>query len=189
MKYIITILAIFCVAAVSKYRFGSPQENIEKVKTSKNEEEKFVNLEHLAISYSFVPLSELDVNEAKSYLKQLAAIQDNYKNRFNYGNSLHEYHIAMGRIFLKEGKVTESEEMLVKSCAGPGSPQLNAGWSNMVLAKELFEKGSRTKIKEFFKVCSKFLKVGSYFNLKEWQQAIDESRFPDVPPMMLNPYR
>ena len=60
----------------------------------------------------------------------------------------------------------------------PGSPQLNSFGPNMLLAKELLEKGEREKVLVYFALCAKFWQSGSV-QLKLWSTQVKLGSDPD----------
>lgn len=102
----------------------------------------------------------------------------NTKAGRNYGDRVHQGHLVMGRIALREGKIEEAKSRLIAAGMTPGSPVLRSFGPNMMLAKALLEIGEREIVLEFFGLCSKFWK-SHRGRLDEWGELAAAGRMPD----------
>lgn len=55
---------------------------------------------------------------------------------------------------------------------------MNSFGPNMLLAKELLEKGERETVLEYFKLCGKFWDLGEE-KLAEWSELVKQGKTPD----------
>jgi hypothetical protein len=117
-------------------------------------------------------------DEVRSHANEVLAIATKYPNDWNYGNAIHKANLARGRLALREGRIDEAGDYLVKAGNTPGSPQLDSAGPNMVLAKELLEKGQRAKVLEYFTLCGKFWK-SDHGQLKEWSEEVKAGKEPE----------
>lgn len=119
-----------------------------------------------------------DIEKAKAYaqelLKQAPIMQDDW----NYGNALHVGNFTLGRIALAAGDMEKAKYYLIESGKTPGSPQLNSFGPNMLLAKELLEKGEREVVVQYFDLCAKFWKKHDG-QLDEWNALVLKGEMPD----------
>ncbi len=82
---------------------------------------------------------------------------------WNFGNAIHKGNLVLGLAALRSDDVEKAEEYLIRAGKTPGSPQLNSFGPNMVLAKELLDRGRTEAVIEYLKLCGTF-----------WQQAVTD---------------
>ena len=119
----------------------------------------------------------LDAGEtvkARAYAEELLKATD--RESWNYGNAVHHGHLILGRIALREGDLKTAKEQLLAAGETPGSPQLNSFGPNMVLARELLEKGEKEAVLEYFKRCGSFWKRDK---LADWTREVEGGGIPD----------
>ncbi len=116
-----------------------------------------------------------ELEKAGKYATELL----NVKSRdWNYGNAVHCGNLILGRLALKAGNVNLAKQHLIAAGKTPGSPQLNSFGPNMILAKELLEKGERKAVIQYLELCGKFWVMGKE-RLKDWIALIEKERIPD----------
>lgn len=119
----------------------------------------------------------LDAGEtakARGYAEEL--LKATNRESWNYGNAIHHGHLILGRIALREGDLNTAKEQLLAAGDTPGSPQLDSFGPNMVLAKELLEKGEKQAVLEYFKRCGSFWKKG---DLETWTREVQDGKIPE----------
>jgi hypothetical protein len=108
---------------------------------------------YLATKLAPTALAAGETEKAKTYarslLQQAAAHQDNW----NYGNAIEVGNLVLGLIALSAGNLTEAKGYLLEAGKSPGSPQLNSFGPNMLLAKELLDRGEREVVIQYFDLC------------------------------------
>ena len=117
-------------------------------------------------------------DEVRSHANEVLETATKYRNDWNYGNAIHKGNLALGRLALREDKVEVAEDFLLRAGRTPGSPQLDSFGPNMVLARELLEKGRSEKVLEYFALCGKFWQ-DDHGRLKAWSAQVKEGNEPD----------
>ena len=96
---------------------------------------------------------------------------------WNRGNRIHHGNLILGQIAISDGNIDEAKSRLLLAGKTNGSPQLNSFGPNMLLAKELLERGQTEVVLEYFELCKKFWKMGNR-NLKLWSDDVKSNRIP-----------
>ena len=115
--------------------------------------------------------------EVRQQADEVLRLAEHYRDDWNYGNAIHKGNLALGQIALREGDLTAARDFLRKAGETPGSPQLNSFGPNMTLAKELFERGERQAILEYFVLCGEFWDEGE--TLRRWSEEVRSGIEPD----------
>ncbi len=113
--------------------------------------------------------------KARSYAESMLSID---APDWNLGNRIHHGHLTLGRIALAEGDVEAAMDRLLKAGETPGSPNLDTFGPNMLLAKELLERGEDEVVLRYFEMCAEFWDMGQE-ELSEWTQIASEGAIPD----------
>jgi tetratricopeptide (TPR) repeat protein len=90
----------------------------------------------------------------------------------------HLGHIVLGIVGLRTGDVAKGKEHLLRAGDVSQTPSLRGSGPNMLLAKELLEKGERTVVLKYLKLCNRFWERGEA-RLKTWSAAIETGKVPD----------
>ena len=136
---------------------------------------------HRWIALGDLAVFSIDVGkltEARRYATELLQLAPKYSKDWNYGNAMHKGHIAIGRVELRNNNLSGAAEELIEAGKTPGSPQLDSFGPNMILAKELLEKGDRESVIKYLDLCEKFWKMHGGL-LKKWKEVIRAGRIPD----------
>ena len=118
-----------------------------------------------------------DSKKAEKYATEMLDMSRDIKRDWNTGNAIHHGNLVLGRLALKGGDIEKAKAHLLEAGKTPGSPQLNSFGPNMMLAKELLEKGEKQAVLDYFELCSKFWKSGTD-RLKEWAKAVEAGKIP-----------
>lgn len=98
------------------------------------------------------------------------------------GRPLHDAHMVLGRIALKEGNVGDAIERLHAAARdNPGDPGMNSFGPNMSLANDLLEHGEREAVLQYFELCRRFWRSG-HAHLDEWTATIKSGARPKFGP-------
>ena len=158
----------------------SPAEQARQMKVAqgdldaaKSETERFYALNRAAKN----ALSQGETEKARAYATELERLAPKYQNDWNYGNAVQDANQVLGRIALTKGEVAEAKKRLLASADSKGSPQMNSFGPNMQLAKALLEKGEKDVALEYFKLCSKFWKMGEE-RLAAWAASVNKGEMP-----------
>lgn len=118
------------------------------------------------------------LGKAEELANETLRIAENYKKDWNYGNALHKGHLTLGRVALHRNNIAEAKRQLLLAGKTPGSPQLNSFGPNMILAKELLEKGEKEAVIQYLELCGVFWELHME-KLKRWQEKISSGKEPD----------
>jgi len=149
-------------------------EAIKDLSRARTEEERFCYLGPAEKEALNVGKNEA----ALGFAKEQAKLMPKYKDNWNYGNAVQDVNIVFGRIALAEGRGKEAGEFLLKAGDTPGSPQLKSFGPNMMLAKELLERGERDVVVAYFEKCSRFW-IMHRGKLEEWTRQVRNGEIPD----------
>lgn len=106
------------------------------------------------------------------------SIAEKYRKDWNYGNAIHKANLALGRLALREDDIERARHYLIEGGKTPGSPQLNSFGPNMLLAKELLEKGETGVVLEYLDLCRKFW-IGPFGQAAAWKKIINDGKQPN----------
>jgi hypothetical protein len=118
-----------------------------------------------------------DLDKASRYAEELlatAALAEDWRA----GNAHFRGHWVLGRVALRRGDVASAKLHLALSARTEGSPQLNSFGPNMLLAKELLERGEKSAVLHFFRSCARFWQLGAD-RLQSWSEDVRAGRQPD----------
>ena len=141
---------------------------------AKNEMERFWALGHAAKN-AFNAGGKAD---AKKYAEELARLAPQFKTDWNYGNTIQDANLVLGRLALAEGNFKEAKKRLLDSARSKGSPPMNSFGPNMSLAKDLLAKGEKDTVLAYFELCGKFWTMGAD-RLKQWAEEVKNGATPD----------
>ncbi|WP_146580559.1 RNA polymerase subunit sigma-24 [Neorhodopirellula pilleata] len=97
---------------------------------------------------------------------------------WNRGNRIHHGNLVLGRIALTQGRIDEAKSRLLLAGKTNGSPQLNSFGPNMLLAKELLERGEKEVVLNYFELCKEFWKSPRR-QLEHWIDVVKSDRIPE----------
>ena len=118
-----------------------------------------------------------ETEKSRKYAEELLEMANsNEEFAFRTGNAIHHGNLVLGRLALKAGDIEGAKRHLLEAGQSTGSPQLNSFGPNMLLAKELLEKGEKDVVQEYFDLCSKFW---DREELNEWEAVIEKGQIPD----------
>ncbi|MBL7187460.1 MAG: M48 family metalloprotease [Phycisphaerae bacterium] len=115
------------------------------------------------------------IDKASTYARQLL---NNPPAGHNYGNTIHQGNLILGRIALDKNKIEVAKRHLLNAAKTPGSPVLGSFGPSMTLANELLKKGERDVVIEYFDLCNKFWKMGRD-RLKNWKATVKQGGTPE----------
>jgi hypothetical protein len=157
---------------------ATPQEQLaalEKKTLGLSGKELFYNLPNLAKR----AFNASEIVKAEAYSQQLLQMAPEYPKDWNYGNAIFYGNLVLGRVALRRNNVVEAGQYLLAAGATPGSPQLNSFGPNMVLAKELLEKGESDVVLQYFELCKNFWRM-DHGKLDEWSAIVKGGGIPDL---------
>lgn len=117
------------------------------------------------------------LERAESLAAELLAGAEKYPRDWNHGNAIHRAHIALGRVALHRGNLEKAKDHLKEAGETSGSPQLDTFGPNMLLARELLERGEREAVLSYFAACRKFWDMGDA-ELTRWSESVRAGEMP-----------
>ncbi|HXH37261.1 MAG TPA: hypothetical protein VNN08_01400 [Thermoanaerobaculia bacterium] len=125
-----------------------------------------------------------DPIEAERCAREALQLLPQVKRDWNYGNIIHDSHMALGRVALRRGDIANARRELLLAGRTPGSPQLNSFGPNMSLAADLLHAGERGVVVAYFHECSSFWELGRP-RLRRWETLVKYHLPPDFGPNFL----
>jgi tetratricopeptide (TPR) repeat protein len=122
-----------------------------------------------------------EYEQAAAYSKEVLSLAEQPEHADNNADAIHYGDIVLGRIALRHGDVTAASAYLLKAAKIKGNPHLDTFGPNMMLAKELFEKGERKSVLEYFDLCGKFW-ADDEKKLDQWRSAVTSGSGPNFGP-------
>lgn len=119
-----------------------------------------------------------DAGKANRYATTLLELAQDEQHEWNAGNSIHHGNLMLGRLALQSGDIEKAKSYRLAAGQTTGSPQLNSFGPNMMLAKELLERGETQAVLEYFEACSKFWKHGAN-RLNAWREDVEAGAIPE----------
>jgi hypothetical protein len=117
------------------------------------------------------------LEKAELFANETLTIAERFKDDWNYGNAIHKGHLTLGRIALRRNDIEEAKKQLLLAGKTPGSPQLDSFGPNMVLAKELLDKGEKEIVLMYLELCEVFWDLHME-KLMIWEEDIVNNRSP-----------
>lgn len=137
-----------------------------------NDEEKAILLRHLLTS----AFEAGDFNYARAWALEVSN-QAASKHSWTLADPLHHAQIVLGRIALVNGDLAEAKRRLLQAGQTSGSPVLKSFGPNMMLAKELLEKGERDTVIKYSEECATFWKDQG--KLQQWTARVRAGEMPE----------
>ncbi len=147
---------------------------VDKLKNAANTNEKFYALGDIALASLNVGKYE----DARNYANELKELIPKYRKDWNYGNSIQDVNIVLGRLALLENRVNEAKSHLLEAGKSPGSPQMLSFGPNLSLARDFLERGEKEVVLEYFELCRKFWKNEKGY-LNKWADEVRNGNIPD----------
>jgi hypothetical protein len=153
------------------------------LKEAANEREKAKKLVEGEVFYKLCDLAKEtfesgNMRNAREYANQLLEEAEARENDWNYGNAIHDGNMVLGRIALRSGDINSAKEYLLKAGATPGSVNINAFGPNMLLAKDLLEKGEKDVVLEYLARCRNIWEI-DLGKLDKWIEQVKKGEIPD----------
>lgn len=114
------------------------------------------------------------IDDARKFAQEML---DNDTPGWNHGNRIHHGNLILGRIALVDGNIDEAKSRLLLAGQTNGSPLLNSFGPNMLLAKELLERGETEVVLEYFELCKVF-RSSPRQKLDQWIDDVKSNRIP-----------
>ena len=95
------------------------------------------------------------------------------------GQFVHDGHCVLGRVALRRNNVAEAKRQLLEAGKVTGGGTLTSFGPNMILAKELIEKGERETVVSYLEACRKFWPNP---RIAEWIKTIQSGGMPEFGP-------
>jgi hypothetical protein len=115
-------------------------------------------------------------NSCALELSELPSVADRFFPEIGAAN--HHANLIWGRIALKRGDVDAAKCHLQEAARTEGSPLLDSLGPNMMLAKELLEKGERDAVVNFLRLCGSFWQTPEH-RAEQWIFTLQQGGQPD----------
>ena len=119
-----------------------------------------------------------DFGFARACANEALTLAPQFRQDWDYGNAIHNSHVVLGRLALKQGDLATARNELLLAGKTPGSPQLNSFGPNMSLAKDLLRRGQRDVVLQYFDECQVFWR-NDYGALAKWRFLVRVHLPPD----------
>jgi hypothetical protein len=119
-----------------------------------------------------------EYERAATYSKEALDLAQLSEDSSSNAEATHYGNIVLGRITLRQGDLASASAYLLKAATTIGNPHLDTFGPNMMLAKELLDKGERKPVLEYFDLCGKFW-TGDDGKLGQWRSAVLSGQNPD----------
>jgi tetratricopeptide (TPR) repeat protein len=119
-----------------------------------------------------------DHAKATAWSKEMLSMAEKPVKGRDYADEIHYGNIVLGRIALQQGDIAGAASHLVKAAAIDGNPHLETFGPNMMLAKELLEKGHDKPVLGYLESCSMFWKSDDG-KLAKWRSDVIAKKMPD----------
>lgn len=119
-----------------------------------------------------------DEARATAWSNEMLTAAAKAENGRDYSDSVHDGNIVLGRIELRQGDTAGAATHLLAAAETTGNPHLDTFGPNMMLAKEMLEKGQTKPVLEYLQACSKFWKNDDGKTAR-WQSDIASGKTPE----------
>jgi tetratricopeptide (TPR) repeat protein len=120
-----------------------------------------------------------DYEKAKAYSKESLLLSSSLQNDWNYGNSIHNSNMVLGRLSLRDGDTEKAKEYLLESAKSKGSPQLDTFGPSLKLANELLIVGERDVVLSYLHSISQFWEMDDGC-VSKWITQIENNETPKL---------
>lgn len=119
-----------------------------------------------------------DYDRAAAYAKDALDLVVKSEDRSSIADATHYGNIVLGRIALRRGDTVRASGYLLKAAEITGNPHLDTFGPNMLLAKELLDRGDRKSVVTYFDLCRRFW-TDDDGKLGQWRSAVLAGQNPD----------
>jgi len=184
MRRVLLLIAISLSVGCVPNHPTTPQQRydraIKEMKAATDELERFYALNDAAKSGFEIG----KIEDAQKYAVEMLSLQPKFVDDWNYGNSVQDANLVLGRIAVLNGKMDDAKAYLLKAGESPGSPQMDTFGPNMSLAKDLLENGETDIVLEYFELCRKFWEMHNG-KLDLWSKEVRDGKIPDFGPNLI----
>lgn len=124
-------------------------------------------------------------DEARELAREALGALTRYRGLWSAGNAIHDGHMTLGLVALRDGDVSEAVVQLRLAGETPGSPQLGSFGPSMKLARALLLEGQTAPVLAYLEQCRRFWGMGSTW-LDVWEAKV---RAGQVPNFIMHAYR
>jgi tetratricopeptide (TPR) repeat protein len=156
---------------------GRYDKAIQAIQEAKSEDDRFYALDEAAKSAFEIGKTD----EARQHAQAVLDLAKPRERDWNYGNAIHDGHMVLGRVALKNGDVATARQELLLAGKTTGSPQLNSFGPNVSLARDLLERKGPEDVEavvQYFALCGKFWEM-ERGNLERWTVLARGGVMPD----------
>jgi tetratricopeptide (TPR) repeat protein len=117
---------------------------------------------------------------ARSAAKKCVSLAGKFGKNWNDGNAIHDGNCTLGRLALRNGRLSKAIFHLNEAGKTGGSPQLDSFGPNMRFAQEMLRAGLREPVIEYLEACKRFWD-GKSQNLSDCISQIERGKSPRLP--------
>ena len=141
--------------------------------------EKFHAKSQLLTFYATSFLSDENIKSGRALAVETLKEAPLFQKDWDYGNVVHHAHILLGRIYLATKDTRHSMIELREASNVKGSPQLNTFGPNLLLARDLLDRGAKSEVLRYLDMCAKFWSTkDAKRRLTQWKAQIKNGRHP-----------
>jgi len=184
----ISVIALTASAPASVSNGGKSTPKRVAVQDARSNEQRVAFQRYAELMKSApAALSVGELDKARDYARQLLEVRAKIEPIAGFGPGLyadatHVGNLVLGRIALMTGDVAKAKEyLLAAGRVTAESAQLSSFGPNMLLAKELIERGERQTVIAYFSLCSDFWKLDNG-RLTSWTRVVTDGGVPDFGP-------
>jgi tetratricopeptide (TPR) repeat protein len=118
-----------------------------------------------------------DYENATAWSREMLSMADQATKGEDFADEIHYGNIVLGRIALQHGDVAAAGSYLEKAGLADGNPHLDTFGPNMMLAKELLQRGDYKPVLAYLESCGRFWKDDG--KLVKWRSDVTQGKTPD----------
>ena len=127
-----------------------------------------------------------DKEKAMDFAGELITLGERLKTQPGFGPSIHGQathigNLVLGQLAFDKGEINKAKEHLLAAARVDGSPVLKSFGPDMMLAKDLLEKGEREVVVKYFDLCAAFWEKDNGL-LADWKGVVQQNGMPDFGP-------
>lgn len=163
-----------------KWNLDSPIEKLTQLCSSEKDADKKLKVCNAAVMrYARLPLKSIP-SEARSQALYLIERHESQPKNELYIFGLHDSHITIGRLFLRDGNLEKAKEALTQSLRVPTTPALQTLGPRMTLAADLLAQKEKQAVMNYLDQAEKIWTQNDTAKKKIsiWRQEIAAGKIP-----------
>jgi hypothetical protein len=149
--------------------------NVEKLARAEDDAHRF----HVLPEAAKAAFEMGRTQDARHYAEEALRLAPQFRNQWSHGNAIHDGHMVLGRVALRENNVVAARTELLQAGRTRGSPNLNSFGPNVSLAKDLLERKQTDVVLQYFGLCARFWKFDRE-RLERWTVQVKAGEMPKL---------